>query len=54
MIMIIVINIIGVAGKGIDGSMTCEFTSFSIIFQSYQDGERVSLKSCVQWNPFYS
>ena len=34
--------------------MTCEFTSFLTIFQSYQDHIiRVITKSCVQRNPVY-
>ena len=32
--------------------MTCDFMSFSTVFQSSQDDER--LKGCVQWNPIYS
>ena len=38
-----------------DGWMTCNFTFFSAVFQSYQDDERVIMKSCahVQWNPNY-
>ena len=35
-----------------DGLMTCDFTSFSTVFQSYQDDERLVTKGCVQWNPF--
>ena len=27
-----------------------DFMSFSTVFQSYQDDERVILKNCVQWN----
>ena len=37
----------------IDGWMTWNFTSFSTVFQTYQDDERVILKSCGQWNPIY-
>ena len=36
-----------------DGWMTCDFTSFSRVFQSYQDDERLLMKGCVQWNPGY-
>ena len=32
-----------------DGWMTCDFTSFSTVFQSYQDDERLIMKDCVQW-----
>ena len=28
-----------------------DFTSFSTVFQSYQDDERLIMKGCVQWNP---
>ena len=34
-----------------DGWMNCNFTSFSTVFQSYQDDERLIMKGCVQWNP---
>ena len=37
----------------LDGWMTCDFTSFSTVFQSYQDDERLIMKGCVQWNPVY-
>ena len=37
-----------------DGWMTCDFTSFSTIFQSYQDDWEMILKGCVQWNPVYA
>ena len=33
-----------------DGWMTCDFTSFSTVFQSYQDDGRLKMKGCVQWN----
>ena len=35
----------------VDVWMTCDFTSLSTVFQSYQDDERLIMKSCVQWNP---
>ena len=38
---------------GLDGWMTCDFTSFSTVFQSYQDDGQMIMKGCVQWNPFY-
>ena len=31
--------------------MTCDFTSFPTIFQSYQDDGWVIMEGCVQWNP---
>ena len=34
-----------------DGWMTGKFTSFSTVFQSYQDNEQLIMKGCVQWNP---
>ena len=36
-----------------DEWMTCEFTSFSKVFQSFQDDKWVIRKGCVQWNPIY-
>ena len=33
------------------GWITCNFTFFSTVFQSYQDDGRVIMKDCVQWNP---
>ena len=33
--------------------MTCDFTSFSTVFQSYQDDDRLIIKGCAQWNPVY-
>ena len=39
--------------KCIDGWMTCDFTSFFTVFQSYQDDVRMIMKGCVQWNAVY-
>ena len=36
-----------------DGCMTYDFTSFSTVFQSYQDDGRLIMKGCVQWSPVY-
>ena len=36
-----------------DGWMTCDFTSFLAVFQSYQDDGRMIMKGCVQLNPIY-
>ena len=33
-----------------DGWMICDFTSFSTVFQSYQEDGWVIMKGCVQWN----
>ena len=33
------------------GWVTCDFTSFSTVFQSYQNDRRMIMKGCVQWNP---
>ena len=33
--------------------MACDFTSFSTIFQSYQDHGRLIMKGCVKGNPIY-
>ena len=38
---------------GSDLWMTCNFTSFSTLFQSYQDNGLMIMKGCVQWNPIY-
>ena len=35
-----------------DGWMTCKFTSFSTVFQSYQDDGQLIMKGCVQLNWF--
>ena len=37
----------------IDGWMTCYFTSFLTVFQSYQDDVWMIMKGCVQWNSVY-
>ena len=34
----------------VDGWMTCEFTPFLTVFQSYQDDVGMIRKGCVQWN----
>ena len=36
-----------------DGWITCDFTSFSTVFQSYQDDVWMIMKGCVQWNSVY-
>ena len=36
-----------------DGWMTCDFMSFSTVFQSYQDDGRLIMKDCVQWYSVY-
>ena len=33
--------------------MTCDFTSFSTVFQLYQDNDRMIMTGCVQWNLVY-
>ena len=40
-----------IAVTRMDCLMTCCFTTFSTVFQSYQDDECVIMKGCVQWNP---
>ena len=37
--------------RPMDGGMTCEFTSFSTVFQSHQDNGLMTMNGCVQWNP---
>ena len=32
--------------------MTCDFTSFSTVIQSYQDDGQVIMKGDNEWNPF--
>ena len=36
-----------------DGRMTCDVTSFSTVFQSYQDNGRLIMKGCMQWGFVY-
>ena len=36
-----------------DGWMTCDFTSFSTVFQLNQDDGRLIMKGCVQWSSVY-
>ena len=36
-----------------DGWMTCDFTSFLTVFQSYQDDVWMIMIGCVQWNSVY-
>ena len=33
--------------------MACNFTSFSIVFQSHPSGSKVIMKGYVQWIPIY-
>ena len=49
----IVCNRVKVQLKWMDGWMTCNFASFSTVFQSYQDNERSVMKGCVQWSSVY-
>ena len=35
------------------GWMTCNFTSFSTVFHSYQDNGRLIIKGCVQCSSVY-
>ena len=37
----------------LDEWMTCDFMSFSTVFQSYQDNGRLIMNGCVQWNSIY-
>ena len=39
--------------RWMNGWMTCDFTSFVTVFQSYQDDVWVKMRGCVQWNSFY-
>ena len=42
-----------VSAHEMDGWMTCDFTFFLTVFQSYQDDVRMIMKGCVQWNSVY-
>ena len=33
--------------------MSCDFTSFSTVFLSYEDDGLMIMKGCVQWEPVY-
>ena len=37
----------------IDGWITCDFTSYLTVFQSYQNDVWMIMKDCVQWNSVY-
>ena len=39
--------------SGMAGWMTCDFTSFLTVFQSYQDDVWMIMKGCVQLNSVY-
>ena len=39
---------------GLVGWIICDFTSYSTVFQLYQDDDRMIMKGFVQWNPIYS
>ena len=43
----------GGGGGGLNGWMTCDFTSFLTVFQSYQDDVGMIMRGCVQWNSVY-
>ena len=47
-------KIIPVTPSILDEWMTCNFTSFSTVFQSCQDDGRLIMKGCVEWNSVYS
>ena len=38
-------------GDGCLDWMSCDFNSFSTVFQSYQDDGWMVMKGCGQWNP---
>ena len=52
LIKIMCFQVLLIAVIGMDGLITCCFTTFSTVFQSYQDDECVIMKGCVQWNLF--
>ena len=39
------------AAEDRNGWMTCNFMSFSTVFQSYQDDGWMIMEGCVQWSP---
>ena len=39
--------------RAFHGWMTCDFTYFSTVFQSYQDDVWLIMKGCVQWKSVY-
>ena len=50
--MICILRLTDFILKMMNGWMICDFMSFLIVLQSYQDDGRVIMKGCVQWNPF--
>ena len=40
-------------GRASDRRMTCDFTSSSTVFQSYQHDGRLIMKGCAQWSSVY-
>ena len=48
-----VMRTVSLALGWMDGWMTCDFTSFSTVFQSYQDDVWMIMKGYVQWNSVY-
>ena len=40
-------------GRASDRWMTCDFTSCSTVFQSYQHDGRLIMKGCAQWSSVY-
>ena len=47
------VNVRGDYRIRMDGWMTCDFTSFFTVFQSYQDNVWMIMKGCVQCNSVY-
>ena len=43
----------GLSFGWMDGWMTCDFTSFLTVFQSYQEDVWMIMKGSVQWNSIY-
>ena len=52
-LLLIWICSVGSGTSIIDGWMTCDFTSFLTVFQSYQENVWMIMKGCVQWNSVY-
>ena len=50
--MICILRLTNFVLRMMNGWMICDFMSFLIVFQSYQDDGGVIMKGCVQWNSF--
>ena len=51
--IILLMRVVSLTLFGLDGWMTCDFTSFLTVFQSYQEDVWMIMKGCVQWDSVY-